>query len=543
MITQQADLSACFHLWTNTMKKSLVAVGVIVALGVVWTGGSWYTGKQLEGRIADMVAQANAQLASNAPEAGLQLAYQNYQRGVFSSQLQMVVKPADGAKSSWLKPGQTVVLDENVSHGPFPLASLKHFNLAPAMATVDTVLVKNEASQHLFDIAKGQSPFDISTRISYSGDTRSDISLKALNYEKGEEKAAFSGGEFELNADQQGNVFSLSGNAESGLVNAVNEYNQKVQLTFNNLKTEGSSKLTSFNERIGSQKMTLDKVAIAVEGKELAVMEGTTIDGNTDLSKDGKTIDSTLNYTLNSLKLQGQDMGSGKLALKVGQIDGQAWHQFSQQYNGQVQALLGQPDVMQNPEVYQQKVTEAFFGALPLLLKGEPVVTIAPLSWKNSKGETTFNLSLFLKDPSQATTAPQTLAQEVDRSVKSLDSKLVIPMDMATEFMTQVARLEGYQQADAEKLASQQVKGLAAMGQMFRITTQQDNNIQASLQYANGQVTLNGDKMPLADFVGMFGVPDIAVPAPQSDAAPAQQGQTAPQPPADFPETPSDSPD
>ncbi|EIL1369322.1 TPA: DUF945 family protein, partial [Escherichia coli] len=25
------------------MNKSLVAVGVIVALGVVWTGGAWYT--------------------------------------------------------------------------------------------------------------------------------------------------------------------------------------------------------------------------------------------------------------------------------------------------------------------------------------------------------------------------------------------------------------------------------------------------------------------------------------------------------------------
>jgi hypothetical protein len=31
------------------MKKSVVAVGVIVALGVVWTGASWFTGKQLEG--------------------------------------------------------------------------------------------------------------------------------------------------------------------------------------------------------------------------------------------------------------------------------------------------------------------------------------------------------------------------------------------------------------------------------------------------------------------------------------------------------------
>ncbi|MCD8672186.1 YdgA family protein, partial [Klebsiella pneumoniae] len=27
------------------MKKSLVAAGVIVALGVVWTGGAWFTGK------------------------------------------------------------------------------------------------------------------------------------------------------------------------------------------------------------------------------------------------------------------------------------------------------------------------------------------------------------------------------------------------------------------------------------------------------------------------------------------------------------------
>jgi hypothetical protein len=90
--------------------------------------------------------------------------------------------------------------------------------------------------------------------------------------------------------------------------------------------------------------------------------------------------------------------------------------------------------------------------------------------------------------------------------VQSLDGKLVIPVDMATEFMTQIAGLEGYQPADAAKLADQQVKGLAAMGQMFRITTMEDNAISSSLQYANGQVTLNGQKMPLDDFAAMFGL-------------------------------------
>ena len=44
------------------------------------------------------------------------------------------------------------------------------------------------------------------------------------------------------------------------------------------------------------------------------------------------------------------------------------------------------------------------------------------------------------------------------------------------------------------------------MGQMFRLTTMEDNAITSSLQYADGQVTLNGQKMPLADFAAMFGL-------------------------------------
>ncbi|MDM2935153.1 YdgA family protein [Citrobacter sp. Cu233] len=502
------------------MKKSLVAAGVVVALGIVWTGGAWYTGKKLETHLAEMVTQANDQIKRYSPEAGIELSYQNYQRGVFSSQLQLVVKPIAGQENAWLKAGQTIVLDETVDHGPFPLTQLKSLNLIPAMASVRTILVNNDVTKPLFDIAKGESPFVINSRISYSGDTRSDLSLKPLNYEKGDEKVTFSGGEFQFTADKDGNAVSLTGAAQNGQVNAVNEYDQKVQITFNNLTTEGSSSVASFGERIGDQKLSLDKLSISVEGNELAVLEGMGIDGKSDLINDGKTVNSQLDYTLNSLKLQGQDLGSGKLTLKVGQIDGEALHQFSQQYSAQTKALMSQIDVVQNPELYQQKVTEAFFNALPILMKGEPVITLAPLSWKNAKGETTFNLSLLLKDPTATKEEPQTLAQEVDRSVKSLDAKLAIPVDMATEFMTQIAKIEGYQQEQAAGLAKQQVNGLAAMGQMFRITTMQDNTIGSSLQYTNGQVTLNGQKMPLDEFVGMFGMPTLG--EPDAPAVPQQ---------------------
>ncbi|XXD09475.1 YdgA family protein [Klebsiella sp. R445] len=505
------------------MKKTLVAAGIIVALGVIWTGGAWYTGKQLENHLAEVVKQANAQLQNSAPEAGVELASQNYQRGLFSSRLQLVVKPIAGKEHSWLAAGQSLVFDEVVDHGPFPLAALKSGQLAPAMASVNTTLVNNDTSKALFEIAKGETPFIIDTRIAYSGDSRSAITLKPLDYTKGDEKVTFSGGQFQLNADAEGKSVSLTGDASGGQINALNEYNQKVQLSFSNLKADGATEMTSFNERIGKQKIALEKLSIGVEGKELALLEGMNIDGQSSLTDDGKGINSQLDYTLNSLKLQNQDIGSGKLTVKLANLDGQAWHQFSQQYNTEAQALMANPELTQNPELYQQALTETFFKALPILLKGNPSVTIAPLSWRNAKGESTFNMSILLKDPAQTTTEPQTLADEVDRSVKSLDSKLVIPVDMATAFMTQIAGLEGYQPADAAKLADQQVKGMAAMGQMFRITAMEDNAITSSLQYADGQVTLNGQKMLLDEFASMFGyaLPTAPGSAPQ-DAQPQE---------------------
>lgn len=515
------------------MKKTLVAAGVLIALGVIWTGGAWYTGKQLENRLADMVSQANEQIKRTAPQASVELSAQNYQRGLFTSQLDLVIKPVDGKENTWLKPGQSIVLHEAVDHGPFPLTQLKSLSLIPAMASVHTTLVNNEVTRPLFDISKGESPFIADTRITYSGDTRTDLALRPLNSEKEGEKVAFSGGDFRISSDKDGNVVSVSGQAQSALIDAVNEYGQKVQLSLNNLKAEGTTELSSFNERVGSQKVTLDKLAIAIENKEMAVVEGMELNAKTELGQDKKTINSQVDYAINSLKVQSQDMGSGHLTLKIGQIDGEAWHQFSQQYSAQTQALMAQPEVMKDPELYQQKAAEAFFNTVPVLLKGEPVITIAPLSWKNGKGETAFNLSLFLKNPATTTATPKTLAEEVDKNVKSLDSKLTIPVDMATEFMTQVAKLEGYQQDEAAKLANQQVKGLAAMGQMFRITTMENNTIATSLQYANGQVTLNGEKMSLDEFAGMFGMPSLGQPGQDEPQAPdAPDDVTPPAEPA-----------
>ncbi len=54
----------------------------------------------------------------------------------------------------------------------------------------------------------------------------------------------------------------------------------------------------------------------------MAVLEGMDLDGKSDVSKDGKSINTQLDYSLKSLKVQNQDLGTGKLSLKIGNIDG-----------------------------------------------------------------------------------------------------------------------------------------------------------------------------------------------------------------------------
>ncbi|HKS33806.1 MAG TPA: YdgA family protein [Enterobacteriaceae bacterium] len=499
------------------MKKSLVAVGVVAALGVVWTAGAWFTGKQMETRFADMIEQANANLKRTAPEAGLKLSYENYQRGVFSSRLQLVIEPTGRKGSPWLKPGQRVVFNEHVDHGPFPLAQLKTFNLLPAMASISSTLVNNELSKPLFDAAKGKSPFSAETRVGYSAATDTLITLIPINYAAEGEKVAFSGGTIQLKADREGKDVTLNAEMKSGLIEALNEYNQHVQLSFGNLKLDGTSEMTDFSERIGRQQLSLSKLSVAIEGQQMALLDEMSLDGSSTLTDDRKSINTRLDYAINGLNLQNQDIGSGKLSLKIDKLDGAAWHEFNQRYEAWMASMAAQGEHYQDPGYFQNQMADAVIGILPVLLKGGPSVTIAPLSWKNAKGETTFNLALQLGDPAAASDKAKSMDQLLDRTVKSLDSKLVIPVPMATHLMTQTAQLEGYQPDEAAKLATAKVEGFSALGHSFGFTTREKENIVASFQYGNGKVTLNGKSMTPEEFAMMFikAMPqDNAQPAP-----------------------------
>ncbi|MBA2817001.1 YdgA family protein [Candidatus Pantoea persica] len=492
------------------MKKNNVAAGVIIALGVIWTGAAWFTGKQLESYMDELVQNANTQLNAYAPNSRLKLRYQDYQRGVFSSHAELVLQASSQTEdNALLKPGQSFVFNEKIDHGPFPFVQLRRFTLIPSMASVHTELENTDALKTLFALTDNKSPINADTRIGYSGATDTALHFLPLNYlnAQTDQRVATNGGTLNVSADSKGDKVSLDSDIDSIAITSKNEMGQPVLFTVNGLKLSGNTHLTPEGVRIDDQKIVLEKLNASINGKDALTLQK--LNGTSSFDNQAGKISGNVDYQVDKVHLQGHDLGEAKLSMKLARFDAQAVKTFSDNYNAQMQDLLNRQGLANDPIRDQAGGNSILINNLPTLLKGAPSVSIAPLSGKNDKGESTFNLTVNFNDPASVTGQPQNLAGMVDRVLKNLSAKLVISMPMATEVMRNVGLAEGYSTDDAQKLADQQVKGLAAMGQMFRLTQQQDNNIVTSLQYTNGQVNMNGDAMPLEQFMSryMLGMP------------------------------------
>ncbi|MGA7586557.1 MAG: YdgA family protein [Rouxiella badensis] len=516
------------------MKKSLVAVSVIVVLGAAWTGTSWYTGKMLEQNMGDTVAEANSQIQAHYPHAGIKLVYQDYQRGIFSSTVRFVAQPDGNSPDNVLQPGDEIAFLETLDHGPFPAAQLKKFNLIPSAASVHTELQNTPAVKDLFDMTQGKSPVTAETRVGYSGDTASVINIQPIDFQKNNSRLQFSGATVNLDADKDLKKVKIDTKADSLAFTSPNQWGQLEKITLAGLNLTSDTHQSQSQLYIGGGNLNADNIGINIDNKDVAQVAGFKL--NSQFDEEGQNLKGELNYSLDSLKIQGADFGSGKLTIKLDRLDEQALKQFTDTYHQQAMDLL-QKSQQLDPQIYQQQATALLLSNLPILLKGNPSINIDPLSWKNSKGESTFNLKLDLKDPTVATSQAQTEDQLISQLVSNVDAKLNIPIDMATELTTQTAKVEGYTGDDAEKLAKQQVQGLAAMGQMFKLTTLQDNAITSSFHYSDNQVDLNGQKMTLQQFAGLFGVfGGPAIPAQQAPAQPETQAAPV-QPDAPIPPT------
>lgn len=69
------------------IRKS--ATGVIVALAVIWGGGTWYTGTQIQPGVEKFIKDFNDAKKKGEHAYDMTLSYQNFDKGFFNSRFQM----------------------------------------------------------------------------------------------------------------------------------------------------------------------------------------------------------------------------------------------------------------------------------------------------------------------------------------------------------------------------------------------------------------------------------------------------------------------
>lgn len=485
------------------MKKSVVAAGVVVALGVCWMGSAWYTGKQIEPNVADFVSSFNQASKEKSNKMGMSLSYQEMSSGLLSSHFQVVLTFEYGAEASGIKAGQNIAFNVDVDHGPFPLSSLSKGRFGPAMASINVSLANGEMTKPLFDAAKGRSPIDANIRVSYDKSIATQVVVAPASYSDTKTTFSFDGGEFNVSGEKS-QFFNpqLDGQLKNIVIsqdsNDVKVYSDSMTIT-------STGHTADDNIPVGNANIALNNISVNAKGEDVVHINALTATTAMTLSNDKKHINYIQEYGIKDLTREKQNLGSGKIALLLDNLDPVAIRELFTEYNAELsKAIVANPALGEDEDAMREVSLKLLEKYIANIQKSEPVIKL-PISWKNEKGEMTANLNIAIADPAKATFTPGTLTESVDHNVKTITANVMLPLDVFTYTAKQIKLSEGKDDAAAQKQAEKDVKNATTIGKMMDLISVDEKAAKLDFEYQQGNVVFNGKEMTAEEFMARGG--------------------------------------
>lgn len=378
------------------IRKS--ATGVIVAFAVIWGGGTWYTGTQIQPGVEKFIKDFNDAKKKGEHAYDMTLSYKNFDKGFFNSHFQMQITFDNGAPDLNIKPGQKVAFDVDVEHGPLPITMLMRGNVIPALAAAKVNLVNNELTQPLFIAAKNKSPVEATLRFAFGSSFSTTLDVAPAEYGK----FSFGKGQFTFNGDGS----SLSNlDIEGKVEDIVLQLSPMNKVTAKSFTIDSLARLEEKKFPVGESESKFNQINIINHGEDVAQIDTFVAKTRLDRVKDKDYINVNLTYELDKLTKGNQQLGSGEWSLIAESIDPSAVRQFIIQYNIAMQKQLAAHPELANDEVALQEVNAALFKEyLPLLQKSEPTIK-QPVRWKNALGELNANLDISIADPAKSSSS------------------------------------------------------------------------------------------------------------------------------------------
>lgn len=480
------------------MKKSVnIAIGVIVVAGVLVTAGAWYTGKRLEGALSDAIQQGNQQLqaAFVGHEGKASVELLSLDRHFFTSTAHYKLNVQD-PKFNDGKPVELLFVD-NIEHGPLPWSRVKSLQLVPVMAASNLQIEKNAFSEKWFAMTNGQPPLTGHFSMGYDRAALGRVDL--LPFEFNDQTGAFKFSGFTLNASGSGDGQKLEASGVLGSldVTATSEegpvHLTLKDFTFNTGGTKGQSGFY-----LGHTDAKIASAEFQAAGQPAVQLKDFV---NTSLLQEVEgNLNAQVTYDIGNISVDGNNIGAMQMLWKFGNFDIASTQALMKLYQEKVQPQAQAAAAV--GETYTPHLSPAdqalVQAEVSKLLAAKPHIELEKLSLKTASGESQFNLSMDLGNPSAL---DQPGAELLKQLLTQLNAKLVLSKPMIKDLAALRAKSTGLtdaaaigQQADA---AAESVGGMAVMLQLGKV---EGDNIVSSLQYANDVVDFNGVKMSAQQF-------------------------------------------
>ena len=487
------------------MKKSVVALGVIVALGAVGVGGAWFTGEKAQAEYLRQIELANKHAQALSLSDSFKVVYKNkqFERGFFTSQVE------DEVVISLPKEGQvfTIPLSTKLYHGPFPLNQLEKFNFVPTMFSAQGVIGKNETTQPLFDFLKSDKPVQYQASTSYSLATKGKVELAAgemtdphspqnkiswsninIGFDVDKDRA----GKYDMTLDEvTADLGPSSADGDSQDATAVKSVKTKMK----GMKLDASFNPTKwayiYTGKGSYSTESFEMTSTDYAGKTTSLIEKG-LKATSDISLNGDFVNLKSESAVDSFVLDGKELGKLTNNSELNHIEANA-------VNALIEALFTVFKSVSDDENANQEMVSEILSSWAenhgiAIFNNQPQIKLNPISISNSQGKVSLDLNVALaKDPKFDLMAGSLYKQFTDFAVN-------IHVDKATaeKLMTQL-------DPEADKaLIKAQIEEQAKQAAAQNIMVNNDKNVTLNLVLEKGELKLNGQVIPEEQVQGVL---------------------------------------
>ncbi|QGM80485.1 YdgA family protein [Otariodibacter oris] len=450
------------------MKISTIAISTIVVLGVAATGGSWYSGKQVEEHYQEWVNHGNVTL-KKLEFYGIQAEIKgvNLTRHFFSSDATYTIE-AKLADETYIFKGQ-----DKLNHGPFPINRLLSGNLIPAMASTEShISVPVQLSQYF---SKDELLSGTST-ISYDGTISGSVSSQPFSLSDAEGEVSEMNIDF--TADKSGKT-DLSFQLPSLKVDDEDKgflEMQNLSYAINFKYNEGYNFLTT-----GDSLLKIDSFTMQNEPQDDNIIKLNKLQVSTITELNGDRYDDKNQIETDLIIAQdGKDQKLGHLKIDGSlQLDALSIEEYM--------SYFAQPD-----KIVSEEATNA---AIKLFTKN-PQLHIDEFSLENNSGKNNIALIMNLKDWDIDELQNIDLSDLFNLLV---ESKLNINIDINStkELISQLMILDGVPESEVEDQAQSAIDNLLYQVNNSHYFMMDGNSVKMNAEIDQGRMILNGT--PVSD--------------------------------------------